>query len=231
MKEIIHVVPNHWKFLSVKNKTAKLILPLLGWKFLLFFKENGHLFFFNRRFDNVFSTLFQKFGNLLLGRKIWQISFSSQTIPYINIPKKEKNLILDIDLDFFIENIPTYNIQISKASYDNFRKKYQGYFSNIFPRFHLTKFGRKYFLTYLSTDALESIKTKLLPRIDKSMIKKNVTSLCNILAKKVKPDIITIARSSYSEYSNKKYLEFTESILLKTLKDIYDLQVFDVNVD
>jgi len=98
------------------------------------------------------------------------------------------------------------------------------YFENIIPNFRIFKVNQKYFLEYNV-----SFSTRKHKEINKNRIKETISKICAIFEKKINPDLITICRSVYSEYTNVKYLKFIEKEFIRKLEKIYDANQIDVN--
>ncbi|PRX56386.1 UPF0489 family protein [Flagellimonas meridianipacifica] len=143
-----------------------------------------------------------------------------------NLPSKV-NPVLDIDLDYFsCTGMPNQNkeiiIEISEDEFNEFTNDKYHRLNYLPSRVEARKIDGKYF--YLLNYYNELYPSSLLK--NKKEIEERVKKFVNTISKKVgEPQIITICRSRFSEYTPPEQWEFIEKYLISCLSEIYNLDI------
>jgi len=217
IKKILHVAPFH----SEQPTLYRLLEKIFERKYIQFFIDGEKIIFKSRT-----SNILTNFGVLLENtffykRKIYSKSFILKKISPHRIPRLHKGVFLDIDLDYFAPNLTAFSLEISSKQYFELKKKFGGYFGNLFPFFKLTKKSGKFHFSFFPPEE----KGDFFPNVNKVTIKRNISTICNIFEDKLKPELITICRSKYVRSTDPKYLSFIEKELVGHLTKIYDCNI------
>lgn len=222
VKKVIFVVPDELYEKYYKIKIFNSVLKFFERRNIQFYFERNKIVFIQNIFND-FENIYFLIKNGLFFKNIKHIFFNLTTTPIKKIPTLKENSILDIDLDFFAPSVPTYNIEISKRDVLKLTNQFGNYLQNIIP-FKVVKENKRYFLQYT-----HCFDEERLTNISKTLIKKTISKTCDIFEKKISPDLITVCRSFYSGYADRKYLNFIENEVIKKLEKIYDINKIDVN--
>ena len=145
--------------------------------------------------------------------------FNYSMVPIDKVPRNRK-VILDIDLDFFacrdsIQNHMGYQLEVTKeqfAAKDDFLRDRTLRFSGM--AFDFTEKDGRYFVQ-VSPKRGKDI-SHLPPR--QEIVAEIGTLVGALVAKKVKPAVVTISRSCVSGYCPREYVEIIEAELNQQLK-------------
>jgi hypothetical protein len=145
--------------------------------------------------------------------------FNYSMVPIDKVPRNRK-VILDIDLDFFacrdsIQNHMGYQLEVTKeqfAAKDDFLRDRTLRFSGM--AFDFTEKDGRYFVQ-VSPKRGKDI-SHLPPR--QEIVAEIGTLVSALVAKKVKPAVVTISRSCVSGYCPREYVEIIEAELNQQLK-------------
>jgi len=147
--------------------------------------------------------------------------FNYSMVPIDKVPRNRK-VILDIDLDFFacrdsIQNHMGYQLEVTKeqfAAKDDFLRDRTLRFSGM--AFDFTEKDGRYFVQ-VSPKRGKDI-SHLPPR--QEIVAEIGTLVSALVAKKVKPAVVTISRSCVSGYCLREYAGFIEEELKQALREL-----------
>jgi len=147
--------------------------------------------------------------------------FNYSMVPIDKVPRNRK-VILDIDLDFFacrdsIQNHMGYQLEVTKeqfAAKDDFLRDRTLRFSGM--AFDFTEKDGRYFVQ-VSPKRGKDI-SHLPPR--QEIVAEIGTLVSALVAKKVKPAVVTISRSCVSGYCPREYAGFIEEELKQALREL-----------
>lgn len=139
-----------------------------------------------------------------------------------------KNVLLDIDLDFFscTENPKVLNelqIEITKREYESFKKNryHKMYYSGVSNIFAIKKHGKYYYIINYHRYTYPIYLKKSLAQISERII-----FFCQQLKlKNIHPTVITICRSRHSGYTPEDQWMEIENLLLTELSTVYNVKV------
>ncbi|SHK41875.1 peptide arginase, FlmR/OhkR family [Paramaledivibacter caminithermalis] len=143
-----------------------------------------------------------------------------------------KNVILDIDMDYFScggepRNFGPLYLEITRQEYDRFtNNRYHPINYINIPRIECRDMNGKYYyvINNFEVDIPNYLKVgnkDILKRIDK-LVK-------TLYSKKINPEIISICRSAHSKFTPSDQVNFIQENLLKALMEIYSLEIIHIN--
>jgi hypothetical protein len=139
----------------------------------------------------------------------------------------ERSVLLDIDIDYFSSNVKPENfdisLQVTKREYDAFNSTPYHPLRLLHTQVRAEKRGSSYYLhIYKYAKPLPSPRRT--PACD---IEKNLRKLMECLSrKKIVPELITLCRSRFSNYTPQDQWEYIESSVLTELEKMYDTRKY-----
>jgi hypothetical protein len=144
---------------------------------------------------------------------------------YEHFPE-DAEVVLDIDLDYFSSNIPPDNfsgrIETTEGEYLDFQANRYHYLRLINDKVSAVREDGRFFFVYNHV----SVPIPSATRVSESVIDERVADFLAFLKRKrVKPRLIDLCRSRFSNYTPADQWHFIETRLLTGLKEIYDPEV------
>lgn len=150
-----------------------------------------------------------------------------QEIANLDCPKE---VILDVDLDYFSSQDPTESIdvfiEITEKEYNEFKKN-RYHQINFFGRHvEAIKHKNQYFYAFNNYEEIYASPFKQ----DNDVIVERMNNFIQGLEiMDIKPSLITICRSAFSGYTPSDQCKFIQKLLLKGLHSLYDLNIHQVS--